>query len=478
MHTSSHSPILIKDLAINFGNKSCITNPFSSTVYFGERIALIGSNGSGKSSLLRVMALLTSDFEGEIVFPDNINLGYIPQIGIENNSKLSGGQTFNQKLSQIIANKPNLLLLDEPTNHLDYNNRKGLFGFLNRYCGTLIVVTHDVELLNCFDTIWHIFNDGINIFNGKYLDYMTKQQQEFNKLNSDVKQLKREKKQIHEKLMLEQQRIKNKTIYGEKKYNGDTLALRSAQGRGQATANKNNARINQNKNSASAKLQELYIPEVIVPKFNLRANNVSFNKTVVSITDGKIGYMDNDFILENINLQIMATEKIAVLGNNGSGKSTFVKAIMSHKSVVKEGNWYLPDINDIGYIDQHYANLCRDSTAVQLLQELVPQWSYAEIRNHLNVFLFRKDEEVNTTVRYLSGGERVRLSLALVAAKMPKLLLLDEITNNIDLETKEHLSQVLAKYSGAMIIICHEQSFIEKLQINSYYHIKDNKLHG
>ncbi len=118
---------------------------------------------------------------------------------------------------------------------------------------------------------------------------------------------------------------------------------------------------------------------------------------------------------------------------------------------------------DIGYLDQHYGTLIPDKTVIETISDLVPAWSHAEIRRHLNDFLFRKNEEVNSPVSTLSGGEKARLSLAQIAAKTPKLLILDEITNNLDLETKEHVVQVLKAYPGAMIVISHEADFWRKL---------------
>ncbi len=175
-------------------------------------------------------------------------------------------------------------------------------------------------------------------------------------------------------------------------------------------------------------------------------------------------------------LQLHGCEKIVILGNNGSGKSTLLKAILDMPEISKSGSWISPKHQDIGYIDQHYSGLNPNATAVQLIQELMPKWLHSEIRNHLNTFLLRKNEEVNLATKYLSGGEKVRLNLALIAAKPPKLLILDEITNNVDLETKEHLIQVLSQYPGSILLVCHEQKFINNLNIDNYYTIKNGTL--
>ncbi len=130
----------------------------------------------------------------------------------------------------------------------------------------------------------------------------------------------------------------------------------------------------------------------------------------------------------------------------------------------------------IGYLDQHYTTLDPNKTVFEMISELVPHWPHSEIRRHLNDFLFRKSEEVNASVSSLSGGEKARLSLAQIAAKTPKLLILDEVTNNLDLESKNHIIQVLISFPGAMIIISHDSDFLEEIGISDYYQIHDNLL--
>lgn len=168
---------------------------------------------------------------------------------------------------------------------------------------------------------------------------------------------------------------------------------------------------------------------------------------------------------------------MAIIGDNGSGKSTLIKAILGDESVCKTGDWHVIKREDIGYLDQHYGTLNPDKTVLETISDLVPNWSHTEVRRHLNDFLFRKNEEVNAIVSILSGGEKARLSLAQIAAKTPKLLILDEITNNLDLETKEHVVQVIKAYPGAMIIISHEADFLEEIGISEVVDVGKFKLY-
>jgi ATPase subunit of ABC transporter with duplicated ATPase domains len=130
-------------------------------------------------------------------------------------------------------------------------------------------------------------------------------------------------------------------------------------------------------------------------------------------------------------------------------------------------------LSDIGYLDQHYGTLSPKKSVLETIADLVPTWSHAEIRRHLNDFLFRKNAEVNALVATLSGGEKVRLTLAQIAAKTPQLLILDEITNNLDLETREHVIQVLKEYPGSMIVISHDEDFLHAIDIQSWYEVKN-----
>jgi ATPase subunit of ABC transporter with duplicated ATPase domains len=117
----------------------------------------------------------------------------------------------------------------------------------------------------------------------------------------------------------------------------------------------------------------------------------------------------------------------------------------------------------MGYLDQCYGNLNPEKSAFEIISDTKPSWSTGEIRRHLNDFIFRKNEEVNAPMKNLSGGERARLSLAKIAAHPPKLLILDEITNNIDWETRNHVIEILCEYPSAMIVISHDDDFLHKI---------------
>jgi len=456
-----HDIIRIKNFSLSFPNKICFED-FSAEIAFGDRIAVIGKNGSGKSSLLKMIANQNK----------SADLAYVPQI-IEDFDSLSGGERFNKSLSMALGENPSILLLDEPTNHLDIDNRKSLMRMLSSYYGTLIIVTHDEELLrSCVDILWHIDDGKVTVFRGNYDNYMRERQTRYHSLSHQIQLLERERKSVHEKLMQEQQRSAKSRASGEKKIANrkwmksvaDLKTMKAEKSQG-----KNSKNLDEKKQKLAKELNGMHMPEIIVPKFYLPFKKVG-EETIVSVTDGQIGYSET-VIASDINFSVMFGEHIAIIGKNGGGKTTLLKAIMGDSSVSKKGDWYVPKFSEIGYLDQHYRNLDSEKSAIEIISETNPTWTLAEIRKHLNDFLFRKNEEVNCEVKNLSGGEKARLSLARIAAKPPKLLILDEITNNIDLETRNHVAEILQEYPAAMIIVSHDKAFLEKIKIDRYFEI-------
>jgi ATPase subunit of ABC transporter with duplicated ATPase domains len=399
-----HSPIQIEDFSLSFPHKICFEN-FSTQISFGDRIGIIGRNGFGKSSLLKMIIEKNSD----------IGIASVPQI-IEDFGSLSGGERFNKALSAALSKNPALLLLDEPTNHLDLHNRRSLMRMLDGYFGTLIIATHDRELLRrCIDILWHIDDGKITIFRGNYDDYVNEMQRKRQSILHEMDLLEREKKSMHQKLMKEQERAAKSKSSGEKKVAdrkwmkmvGDLKGMEAEKSQG-----KKLTIIDEKKQKLSEQLSEIRLPEIIVPKFHLAHQDVG-DKILVSITDGTVGYAD-EMILWDINLSVGSRERVAIVGDNGSGKTTLVRAILGDENVLKSGDWHVPNPRDVGYLDQYYKNL---------------------------------DSEKN-------------------AARPPKLLILDEIINNIDLETRNHVVEILREYPGAMIIISHDKDFLEEVGID------------
>lgn len=205
----THKPIQIKRLSLSFPHKICF-DEFSVQVHYSNRIGIIGRNGSGKSTLLNILQGICEPTTGEIQCPDDVRFASVPQV-IGTYDTYSGGQRFNKALTTALNRNPNILLLDEPTNHLDRDNRNSLIRMLKKYSGTLILASHDLELLrSSVDILWHIENGKIHVFSGSYDDYIAETYKQRNQLEQKLSMLHRQTKEIHKALMKEQERAKKK----------------------------------------------------------------------------------------------------------------------------------------------------------------------------------------------------------------------------------------------------------------------------
>ncbi len=442
----------IKDLSSEFSQKICFSD-FDAEITEGSRIGVIGRNGAGKSTLLKMISERL------------IDVAYIPQM-ILDFEHLSGGERFNKKLSEAMGQCPSFLLLDEPTNHLDGFNRKSLVRMLNKFRGALIVVTHDVELLrNCIDTIWHIDQGYVSVFHGSYDNYMHELIRKKQSIENQRSAVKLSERVLKEKIKKNQERISKRKAYGKKKVRdgslskmaGDLRGMKSEKAEGKVMRDFDNI-----KKKLSEQLQDVFVPKVITPKFYFTGRE---EKSFVGIVDGEVGYCDGEIILNNIN--ISTGENFAIVGRNGSGKSTLMKAICGDGNIYKRGEWFVP--KSISYIDQYYSLLDREKTVFDTIRDAVSDWTPREIRKHLNDFLFRKNEEVEISIKYLSGGELARLAMAKIAAAPTELMILDEITNNIDIETRNHLVSVLNAYNSQVILVSHDEDFIKSIGINQIF---------
>jgi len=336
----SFNPIQLRKVNLSIPHKTCFEE-FSIAIPYGSRRALIGRNGSGKSRLLTMLKGNLLPISGEIILPDNFIVGYVPQI-IEEFDGLSGGERFNKALTKVLSEKPNILLLDEPTNHLDFGNRKSLMRMLDAFKGTLIIASHDVELLrNNVDTFWHIYNGKIYIFKGQYDDYFREISLKRNAIETELSNLNKQKKEMHKSLMKEQERAKKSNERGEKSIRErkwPTIVSDAKASRAIETSGKKKKQIRDKSNELSEQLSELRLPELILPKFSLTTADIG-KAILLSIVDGSVGYLENKNLINEINISLRNGDKVALIGDNGSGKSTIVKAILGFSNVIKEGEW-------------------------------------------------------------------------------------------------------------------------------------------
>ncbi|MGU8824767.1 ABC-F family ATP-binding cassette domain-containing protein [Clostridium perfringens] len=377
------------------------------------------------SRVLKGLGFLEEDFNNQII-------------------NLSGGQKTRLALCKLLLRKPDLLLLDEPTNHLDLEAIEWLEEYLNGYKGTVFVISHDRFFLDSVtNTTFELIGGKIHCYNASYTKF-----------------LELRKKDIEARLKaynLQQAEIKRQEEIIEKfrSFNREK-SVRAAESR----------------QKALDKMDRLEAPEVIK-----EASKISFETLVKSGND--VLHIENlkksydSLLFENVNLDLKRGEKVALIGENGRGKTTLFKIIMG---MLKQdsGSVSLGKNVFTGYYDQEQSNLNLHKTIIDEVWDDFPNLTTTEIRNYLASFLFTGDD-VFKEISLLSGGEKCKINLLKLMLSKANLLLLDEPTNHLDIMSREALEDAILSYDGTLIVISHDRYFLNKV-INKIVELQENGL--
>ncbi|UTR13438.1 ABC-F family ATP-binding cassette domain-containing protein [Salipaludibacillus sp. LMS25] len=477
-----------------------------------ERIALVGRNGAGKSTLLKILTGELSYDSGQIVIPKDVSIGYLAQnsglhtersiwdemmtvfeplrrmeaslrtleekmshpsqkdhdkilqeydqlqqdfkdkggfqyeadtrsilSGLNFNhfdyntpiSSLSGGQKTRLSLGKLLLSKPDLLILDEPTNHLDIATLTWLEQYLSGYDGAVLIVSHDRYFLDkVVDYVYELSFHQTVKYTGNYSKYL---EQKAARLEQEMK--------LYEKQQDEMKRLEE-------------------------FVQKNLARASTSNRAKSRRKQLERMTVMDRPKSDDHSANFRFNiqkqsgNDVLMINDLTLGYDDN-ILFQQANLRLTRGESIALIGPNGIGKSTLIKAIAG-KHVPLHGKITYGSNVTIGYYDQEQTELTSNKTVLQELWDDYPETNEKDIRTVLGNFLF-SGEDVLKIVYDLSGGEKARLALAKLMMQKANLLILDEPTNHLDLDSKEVLENALIEYPGTLLFVSHDRYFVNRM---------------
>ena len=343
---------------------------------------------------------------------------------------LSGGQKTRVSLGKLLLSKPDIILLDEPTNHLDMESISWLENYLLNYNGAVLIVAHDRYFLDkIVSKVIEIDNGDCTVFSGNYTDYASK------------KAILRNMKL---KEYLNQQRdIKHQeeVIAKLKQFNREKSIKRA-----------------ESREKMLDKMEVVDKPVELNAKMNIQLEpSVVSGNDVLTVTDLTKSF-DGNTLFNNINFDIKRGERVALIGNNGTGKTTILKLI---NGIIQpdSGSIYLGAKVAIGYYDQEHHVLDPDKTLFQEIQDAYPDLNNTQIRNTLAAFLFT-DDDVFKYIRDLSGGERGRVSLAKLMLSNANLLILDEPTNHLDIVSKEILENALNSYTGTVLYVSHDRYFI------------------
>jgi ATPase subunit of ABC transporter with duplicated ATPase domains len=450
--------------------KSLVSDVFSDLDRFDE-LSLSSEASEEYEELLQ--KLVDSDaFSLEAYLKELLDRADLLKYRTEYIRSLSGGERMRLALVSVLASRPDILFFDEPTNHLDHQQRRWLFDFLDSWSGAAVIISHDKDLLDRWPTkIWHIDKGKVRIFEGSYLDYQCERKIELEQRQAHIHQLQQKKKSLTSAFEKEQQRSARSAAQGKKRYANDKLAKGSMKDRADKTqASGSKKKVKEDKEKVLQELKDLREIKKVTPRFHTR--QTKRGNFTIQVRKGSVGYASAS-IVENINLHIQKGERISLEGANGSGKSTLMKGLLNDPSIVKTGEWDVPRdfAQRVGYIDQHYQLLDRELSIEDSIKKIRPDWKEDERKSHLNAYTFYDHRMHSQKVKTLSEGEKVRLSLAVIAADTPDFLILDEITNNLDMSTKEHLAEVLGKYEGAILINCHEESFLKEIGVKHTYQL-------
>ena len=403
-----------------------------------EKAAIVGINGSGKTTLLRCILGIEEADEGGIAFSKDKKMAYLAQQHAdmdqedEEYESLSGGQKTKKRLEEILMEKPDLLILDEPTNHLDIGSIQWLEKVLKRYDGAVLLVSHDRYFLDKIVTkIIDLERGKARMYQGNYTAYVEKK-----------KMIREAERKAYEN---QQAEIKHQEAVIEKlkQFNREKSIKRA-----------------ESREKLLSKVERLEQPEDLQNEMRLlfmpreaSGNDVLIAKDLGKSFDGKRLFSHGTF-------SIQRGEHVAVIGDNGTGKTTLLK-ILNGLIQADEGEFRLGSKVKIAYYDQEHAVLHMEKTLFDEIQDTYPDMNNTRVRNVLAAFLFTGDD-VYKKVGDLSGGERGRVSLAKLMLSDANFLILDEPTNHLDIQGKEVLEEAIRNYEGTVLYVSHDRYFINQ----------------
>lgn len=357
-------------------------------------------------------------------------LGFAEEDFTLNVNTLSGGQKTRVALGRLLLSKPDIILLDEPTNHLDTESISWLENYLLNYSGAVLIVAHDRYFLDkIVSKIIELDNGNATVFSGNYTDYASKKAI---LRNMQLKEYLNQQREI---------KHQEEVITKLKQFNREKSIKRA-----------------ESREKMLNKMEFVDKPEILNDKMDIKLEpNVISGNDVLTVDNLTKGF-DGTVLFDNICFQIKRGERVALIGSNGTGKTTILKLI-NGIIPADSGSIYLGAKVNIGYYDQEHHVLDPDKTIFDEIRDAYPDLNNTQIRNTLAAFLFT-NEDVFKYIKDLSGGERGRVSLAKLMLSNANFLILDEPTNHLDITSKEILENALNSYTGTVLFVSHDRYFI------------------
>jgi ATPase subunit of ABC transporter with duplicated ATPase domains len=494
-----------------------------------DKIALIGNNGVGKSTLLKILAGNLAPSSG--VVKSDAQPYYVPQIfgqfndysvaqalNIEHKTKalkeildghatdenmnlldddwtieercrealehwglgdldltqkmgrLSGGQKTRVFLTGILIHRPELVLLDELSNHLDSFGRSLLYDYIRHTKNSLLVVSHDRTLLNLVEMVYELSKNGITVYGGNYEFYATQKRIEGDALNHDVKSKEkalRKAREIERESLERQQKLDARGKKKQEKAALPTISMNTLRNNAEKSTSRMKGVHSEKVGAISQELSQLRasLPDLDKMKVDFDNSALHAGKVLFTATDINFGYGEALLWNAPLSFQITSGERIFIKGLNGSGKSTLIKMILGAVQPTL-GSMDRADVKAI-YVDQDYSLINNYFSVYEQVQEYNSgELQEHEIKIRLNRFLFSK-AYWDKPCSVLSGGEKMRLILCAltISNQAPDIMILDEPTNNLDIQNVEILTASLNEYRGTLLVVSHDEYFLKQINL-------------
>lgn len=523
--------LFLQDLSYTHPNKELLFEHIYLTVNSREKMALIGNNGTGKSTLLKIIAGELPPHEGQLTL--NTTPYYVPQLFGQFNhltvaqalridgkllalqkilagnvtghylnllnddwtieercqealeywqlhslqpdqpmAALSGGQKTKVFLAGIHIHQPQLVLLDEPSNHLDTAGRELLYQFIETTSCALIVVSHDRKLLNGLPMIAELSKRGITLYGGNYDFYAEQKRIESEALGQDIhskEKALRKAKEKERETMERQQKLDARGKRKQQKAGVARIMMNTLRNNAENSTSKIKNAHGEKISGISDELQALRneLPEIDKMQFGFNNTTLHQGKILFTATGINMQFAKQRLWKQELDLQINSGERIAIKGLNGSGKTTLVRIILGELEPTT-GTVYRANSSSV-YIDQDYSLINNQRRVYEQAQQFNnTALQEHEIKTRLNRFLFTR-EDWDKTCNTLSGGERMRLLLCCltISNQAPDIIVLDEPTNNLDIQNIEILTAAINVYKGTLLVISHDAHFLEQVNVKN-----------
>lgn len=459
----------VQNLTKSFGAQ-VLFKDISFSIAEGQHIGLVAQNGTGKSTLLSILTDKESYDNGTIIYRNDLHVGLLEQspdfdpeesvldacFNHEGNperilrakqiltmlklydleqpmGQLSGGQQKRVALANVLILEPDFLILDEPTNHLDLEMIEWLEGYLSRGNKTIFMVTHDRYFLdNVCNTILELDNQTLYTYRGNYSYYLEKRQERIDNTRAEIARANNLYRTELEWMRRMPQARGHKARYREE-------AFYELQAKAKQRIEERQIRLKSSSVYIGSKIFEC---QYVSKKF------------------------DDKIILDNFYYNFSRFEKMGIVGNNGTGKSTFVKMLLG-KTAPDSGRFDIGETVRFGYFSQEGLQFREDQKVIDIITDIADyidlgSGKHMTASQFLNYFLFSPEEQHNYVYK-LSGGEKRKLYLCTVLMKNPNFLVLDEPTNDLDIQTLQILEEYLQDFPGCVIVVSHDRYFMDKV---------------